>query len=379
MSYKNYNTVVIMPYLSLNEELKFSNLRIWPYNKLKSKKIKDPKLLEHLNKILGMYTHINGGPIGNPAIITNSTYNFSNLYKTSLDKIEYLKQSFLIPSILKMNSWSFITSDNFMSFYQRFQTGNDGLATQDGAIHGISTGGYKIGGIKFQKPGYINLSTSPIDVEKAVLRALLESYRKLRSDERNSNVVNSLSTFFNSYKNSHDISRTSRILDLLMSFELLFGETGRTQFRKNILQHSYFKPLSEKKYPYPEIDTRTGATLRALNITLLEIWAEEFYKLRHKLIHGNSTSNKDFLFYDLNNNVKQHDPHFYIAVNVFIVCMLRKLSEIGYTEVPEYYITTNNSPLTKNISGITKELFKIEDKGLLSSLKGYEYVYNNGS
>jgi hypothetical protein len=369
MSDKNYNTVVIMPYLSLNEELKLNNLRIWPYNKLKSKKIKDPKLLEHLNKIFGMYTHINGRPIDNPAIITNSTYKFPNIYKTSLDTIEHLKKSFLIPSILKMNSWSFITSDNFISFYQRYQIGNDGLATQDGAIHGISTGGYKIGEIKFQKPGYIHLSTSPIDLEIAVLKALLESYQKRGSDERNSNIVNSLSTFFNCYKNSHDISRTSRILDLVMSFELLFGETGRTQFRKNILQHSYFKPSSEKKYPYPEVDTRTGVTLRTLNLTFLEIWAEEFYKLRHKLIHGNSTSDKDFLFYDLNNNVKQHDPHFYIAVNIFIVCILRKLSELGYSDIPEYYITTSNPPLSKNISGISKELFKIEDKGLYMLLE----------
>ncbi|MBD3366017.1 hypothetical protein GF360_01595 [candidate division WWE3 bacterium] len=370
MPTRNYNTVTILPYLYLNGEIGFDNLRIWPFHKYKDKNISDTALKTHLEKILQTYTYVSGRSIENPTIITNYRYEFPNIYKKTIDKIEYTKQALLIPSILKMNSWNFITSDNFLSYYQRFQIGNTGISTQAGAIHGISTGGYTMDEIQFQKPEYIHVANQPVNFDIPTLSALLDLYKDRETNLDKANIYNSLGPFFYTYKNTTEIPMHTRILNLIMAFELLFGESSRSNFRSNILNYVSRDPSSEQKYSYPEVHTQTGAVIRNLNLSLPEIWAEEFYKLRHRIIHGNVVSTTDFVFNDTEDITTKNDPHFYIAINMFVGCVLKKLRDLGYQDIPKYYISTADIPIYKNISGISDELFKIEDRGLHEILAG---------
>lgn len=363
---KKYNTLILMPYLPIQGLIKFNGLQIWSYQKMSHSLIKNDLLREHLNKLVGCYQFQKGNPIQNPTVISGNKINFVNPSQLTISKIEVLKNIFLFLGILENNSWSFVTSDNFEVFYQRFIIGDEGISTQAGAIHRISTGGYKISEISFIKPEYINLPMS-FKLDAKILRALEDCMVNSSNNINKSRVIQSLNPLFNAYRNSHEHSWQSRILLLVMAFELLFGETERENFRSNIQKYStlgYTKQL--KTYRYPIIDTRTGKKITEKDLTLNQIWAEEFYKLRHKIIHGDTVYSDDFIFSDLQKAVTPREPHFYIAINFFVVCLLNKLREIGFQDIEHYIINPDSNKVFfgKIISGIKDELFKIEDISL---------------
>lgn len=359
---KKYSTLILMPYLPLEGMIKFDGLLLWPYKKLSDKNITDPALKSHLDKLIDCYQLHKGNPIQNPAVIsTNKNIAFTNPTRLTIAKVEALKNILLFVGILENNSWSFITSDNFEAFYQRFNVGDDGISTQAGALHRILAGGYKIGEVSFIKPEYVHLPLS-FRPDAHIFRALEDCLKNPAKNIDKSRIIQSLNPLFNAYRNSHESSWQSRILLLVMAFELLFGETERKNFRKNIQKYSTLGDKTNLKlYKYPIINTGTGAVIGEEQLTLNQIWAEEFYKLRHKIIHGDTLFSDDFIFRDLLNLVKPREPYFYIAVNFFIVCLLNKLREIGYKNILHLAINPEAKEpyIGKQISGIKDEKFKI--------------------
>jgi hypothetical protein len=360
-----------MPYLQLEGSINFNNLIIWSFKNNKEKFIKNNDLKLHIEKLTACYQYHNGSVLDNPAIISTNSATFSNPTNKTVAKIEVLKNILLFTSILENNAWSFVTSDNFEVFYQRFNVGDENIATSSGAIHHISTGGYKIDEISFVKPEHINIPYK-LKLHSSIINAFGDCLQDSPTNSSMSQVIQSLNPFFNSYRNGSEHSWASRILLLIMSFELLFGETERANFRKNIQKYSTdssIPRLISTTYDYPIYNH--GKVIATKQLSLSQIWAEEFYKLRNKIIHGITTYSDDFVFKDLLKIVKSFEPHFYIAVNFFVVCLLNKLRELGYSNVPHFAINTDSKtiPLSKNISGIKNELFKIEDIGLYDMIK----------
>ena len=373
MAKKNYRTLILMPYLPLEGRINFSGITLWSFKKSRKEFIKDLALSTHLDKLVSCYQFHNGKPIPNPTIIFIGKAGFSNPIAKSIAKIEALKNILLFTCVTENNSWSFVTSDNFEVFYQRFNVGNDNIATQAGAIHRISTGGYKLGQITFAKPEHVNIPLR-LRLKASILRALEECLKHSAKESSKSQIIQSLNPFFNAYRNSHEHSWASRILLLIIAFELLFGKTGRNSFRRNIQKYSvYDSSIKLPTYSYPEIDTRTGKPFNDEDLTLNQIWAEEFYKLRHRIIHGDTIYSDDFVFKDLLGIVKPTEPHFYIAINFFVVCLLNKLREISFKNVPHYVINPDlkGTLFTKTFSGIKNETFKIADLSLYDTLMTY--------
>src|SRR5437868_3730955 len=106
-----YNTLIIMPWLPIEGYIKFSGLTLWSFQKNLDQFVKDDLLKEHLKKLTSQYRFFKGGIIQNPTIISVGSVNFKNPSKTSIAKIESLKNILLFGSILKNNAWSFTTSD----------------------------------------------------------------------------------------------------------------------------------------------------------------------------------------------------------------------------------------------------------------------------
>lgn len=360
-----FKTLIIMPYLPLSGYIKFDNLLIWSFQKKRDDFIKNQDLKKHLIRLASCYQFRKAGAIQNPTIISTGKANFANPTAKTISKIEVLKNALLFSSVLRINQWSFLTSDNFEVFYQRFNLGEEGIAIQSGAIHKILAGGYKIEDAVFIKPDCVNIPLNS-QLDGQVLKALEDCLINQGNSTAKSQILQSLNPFFNTYRNTHEISLASRVLLLIMAFELLFGESGREEFRKNILKYSTFSSnFKTKTYSYPIINTFTNKIIKNENLTLNEIWAEEFYKLRHKIIHGDTVYSDDFVFKDLIKVAKKHEPHFYIAVNFFVVCVLNKLREIGFGKVPHFVINPDSKdPFARNISGIKDETFKIVDVGI---------------
>ncbi len=358
MNRKKYHTIILMPYLPLDGALKFSNLIIWPYHKKKNDFIKDKALREHLDKLVGSYQFQKGGPIQNPAVVSVTDVNFQNPTRLSIAKIEALKNILLLTGILEMNQWSFVTSDNFEVYYQRFNVGDEHISMQGGVIHKIIAGGYKVGEVAFLKPEYVNIPLG-FRLSDSVIKALEDCLINSSTDEGKSQVIQGLSPFFNAYRNSHEQSAQSRILLLIMAFELLFGASSRPNFRNNILKYAtlgYKRKFKTYKYPIVNYGRVTGHE----QLTMHQIWAEEFYKLRHKIIHGDTVYSDDFIFKELSSLIKPREPHFYIAVNFFVVCVLNKLRELGFDILHLAIDPEAKEPYSgKKISGINNEQFKI--------------------
>ncbi|MBU1016678.1 MAG: hypothetical protein ABIJ36_00530 [Patescibacteria group bacterium] len=359
MPKQKYKTLILMPYLPLEGSFKFNTLIVWAYHKKKNDFIKDLGLMEHINKLVVCYRFQKGGAIKNPAVISIDKITFTNPIRVSIAKIEMLKNVLLFAGVLENKEWAFVTSDNFEVFYQHFNIGEEGISTQGGAIHRIIAGGYKINEVAFIKPEHVNIPLH-FRPNNSVIRALENCVINSAKDQSKSQVIQSLNPFFNTYRNSHEHSWQSRILLLIMAFELLFGETGRPQFRDNIQKYSTMgSKLKFKRYTYPIVNWG-GATSQG-QLTLNQIWAEEFYKLRHRIIHGDTVYSDELLFSDIKKVVKQSDPHFYIAVNFYVVCVLNKLRELGFSSIPHFIVNPEAPKLYigKNISGIHNERFKI--------------------
>ncbi len=371
MTRPKFKTLILMPYLPLEGYIKFDNLILWSFKKYKDTFIKDQALKEHIDKLVACYKRLGGSVIQSPTIVSvGKKANFSNPTRKSIAKIEALKNILLFAGVMEINSMSFVTSDNFEVFYQRFNVGEEGIATDAGAIHRVLTGGYKIDEITFLKPEYTNIPFK-LGLNVSVLKALEDCLINSAGNSAKSQVVQSLNPFFNAYRNSHEQSLASRILLMIMTFELLFGETERQNFRKNIQKYSqYGSGYQQPTYKYPIIHTETGKIISEEQLTLNQIWAEEFYKLRHKIIHGNTIYSEDFIFKNLLKTKQKKEPHFYIAINFYVVCLLNRLREIGFQNAPHLVINpeANKNYWGKNISGIKNETFKIEDRDLHDSL-----------
>lgn len=352
-----------MPYLPLDGIIKANGLLIWPFSKYKNEFIQDGALREHIGKLLACYTSPGGHSIRNPAIISVRSVNFSNPINITMTKIEIIKHIIFFGGLLKNSPQSFVTSDNFEVYYQSFIMGNSYLSTQGGAIHKILAGGYTIDEIKFITPTHINIPFS-YNAHGPVFRTLLDCLRYAPDDEKKNSILISLGLFFTAYRNSHEHSLPSRILNMIVAFELLFRTSGRDSFRMNIEHYSKFPSTTahESIYSYPEINTSTNKLIKQVDMSYRQIWAEEFYKLRHKIIHARVVVDSDFIFTDLLKLTKKKNPHFSIAVNFYVTCVLGKLRELGYQAIPKWGINpyTQNGSLIKDLSGVRNEIFKIE-------------------
>lgn len=367
-----------MPYLPLKGYIKLNNLILWSFKNHKDTFIRDPLLKAHLLQLVSCYKFHNGTSIPDPTIISIHKVDFSNPTSKSIAKVEVVKNILLFAGVLENNSWSFVTSDNFEVFYQRFNVGDINISTRGGAIHSIMTGGYKISDLSFIKPEHVPIPLS-LRLNPNVVRPLENCLDNQATDSEKSKVIQSLNSFFNAYRNSNETSWASRILLMVMAFELLFGESSRQKFKDNIQKYSTVGIRSAMKtFPYPIMNTQTGKLINTENLTLNQIWAEEFYKLRHRIIHGDTIYSDAFHFVDTEKILKQHEPHFYIAVNFFTVCLLNKLREIGFKDAPHLVIDSDSKSklFSKNISGIKNEVYKIEDIGIYDKLKSHNNNYD---
>jgi len=105
---------------------------------------------------------------------------------------------------------------------------------------------------------------------------------------------------------------------MVTAFETLLDIDNRRDFRKLI--GDLCCELDESKQNYEIIDTRTCKTICDEQLTRKQIWAEEFYKCRHRFIHGD-----DACPHQLDT---ESTPHFKNATVFFRYCFRKKLETL---------------------------------------------------
>ncbi|MGB9706828.1 MAG: hypothetical protein ACPLXP_02015 [Microgenomates group bacterium] len=259
---------------------------------------------------------------------------------------------------MKMLPFSFVTSDNFEVIYQRFTVGDPHVSMEAGSIHRIITMGYKLEKVSFFKPEYINIPFD-IRIDAKTLTAFNSELLKNPLNDDFLRILRSLSFFFDSYRNSYDVSWYSRILLIFIAIETLLNCKKRKEFRDKIQDLCTHQRLQgkEKIYLYPIIRTETGKKTGNENLTYKQIWAEEFYKLRHHIIHHGNLPNNWLVFKDLLGITKRPVGHFYIAERVFISAVLQTLRRLGYSDVPDETIVEDPKEILRREKMIYTMLF----------------------
>jgi hypothetical protein len=244
------------------------------------------------------------------------------------------------------------------------------LALNGGSIHSISTGGLKISRSIFTTPPHVLISNMNHSFEPEILLGIVDCIEQQTTEPQSSALLRSLRSFSMAYKNSHDMDNASRVLSMIMAFELLFGENGRANFRKNILKYS--EEYSPSRYPYNEINTQTGNIIRQCSLTGIQIWAEEFYKLRHRIIHADIVISSDYVFKDMNSRIfNGNNSHIALAFETYAVCLTNKLREMGKTTNYHLMVTEkkNRSITDRNLMNIQNKEFTIVDRRLHDALQ----------
>jgi len=358
MSNVRCKTTILMPYAPLKGELDVGNIKFVPFRALRNNPKIDRALLVHLSQIVSTYKNLGGSQIQNPTLVFVRNINFRKPNSNSIERIETAKQVLAFLGIMRMVPFSFVTSDNFEVVYQSFTLGDDHVSTRAGSIHSVTTGGYRLSNVTFFKPEHVNL---PFDVRIDAKTLVAFNKELLSSPQSNEflRVLRSLKFFFDAYRNSYDVTWHSRMLLIFLALEVVLDCTTRKQFRNKLQGLCTHKRHvgKEKTYSYPIIDTQTGKKIGEEYLTYKQIWAEEFYKLRHNIIHHGSLPDDWLVFKDLLGITKKTVGHFYVAERFCISAVLQTLRRLGHTNVPDE--TVIDDP---------KEIFRREDNCLYNAL-----------
>ena len=208
-----------------------------------------------------------------------------------------------------------VTNEGFSVYTLNFVPGSMEIAYPRGKIckFGAEPLGVGIDELLIQMPDEVDPGYEP-NYDQELLAAL--SVAVANQQPTNSLVIRrSLDYFLQAYTNDPAMRHEVRIMLMFIAFEILLSTRGKRDFILNKIgplcncaedstkQHAIRSPKSQKS--------------RSQMLTTKQVWAEDFYFLRDKIVHGLPVDDQDFLF-----NGK---PHFSISVDFYRLCVRKKL------------------------------------------------------
>jgi len=370
---RTYKTLLLMPYLSISDTMLISGFRFVSVKNSLDKYVTDTATSEHIKKITAMYKSPSGYTVDNPTIVMYRDDTFRALQGKTMAKLANIRAMLLFASFLKNNSWSFSTAENLGLVIQRFNVGDDGLALQGGSLHGILAGGLKISKTIFTTAPHVHVSSMNLGIEQDVVIALIKCLADEMANPKSSALLRSLRQFLLIYSNSHELDSSARVLGMIMAFELLFGTTNRGNFRESVKK--YADEYNSSQYDYEEEYTNgvQNGSPKKLKLTGAQVWAEEFYKLRNRIIHGDVVATIDYAFRDMYGTIfKNKNPHIAIAYEMYAVCLTNYLRDVGRLQGYHLMLVEKGKyrRTDKNLMNIQNREFTIIDRGLLDYLSG---------
>ncbi len=322
--------VAYFPYLCMRDvsEIDLGFIKIWNFSKKKDIYISNPNVKAKVARILQTHTS-HWSPLEGIGIVSIGDTDFREFTSDELKNIRLARLILFLCFLSENNTHNpypnvghwMATSENFDVVFQNFLLDDEHISEQTGAIISFLTGGYKLGEVKFQKPGFV-----PTPMRFSVDNNLLKGFLELKNKKPHlfNRIINASEIFLESYYNSPSVSRNARILLQMSAFEILLNlpeVQQRMYFKKAIRDYTVFS--GEKVYTH--YSERYGKKVKE-RLTKKEIWADTFYVLRNHIIHGANPSEKEFIF-----NRKQ--LHTDISLSFFILC-IKKLIEKKLRKYP---------------------------------------------
>lgn len=332
------------PYLHMQTvgEVNFQplGLKIWNFGEKVDDYITDLSIKETLTKLMKSNIAHNL-PISDMGIVTIGNSDFRPFTKAELLKCNEARLLLFIGATSRFsvqdrshNKGHFVyTSDNFILQIQNFNLGGNTIAVQTGIIVPKLIGGYGVDEIKFEMPLF-----TPTPMRWSQDTLLINALLKLRSSNKKMyrRLLRAIELVMQASYNNETTSMNARILLLASAFEILFDITDnkhREHFKSAI--RTYLVQPADRKLRFTSWRNSTRFVWETDSIKVM--WADKFYYLRNKIVHGETISNHDLLFLNRQN-------HYDIAILFFVLGLKKVLNtESGEPPARDYIEWTKNN------------------------------------
>jgi hypothetical protein len=340
--------IIYFPYLTMGstDELKFGDVTVWNFTRKGSEYIPDAVKRAKVKALLGMNKRHNEEieNIGILAINGESIFDSSFDISTSpADPSAEATETRLLLFLAGMwrhgtvgrgqNSGShYLTSENFQFVIQNFSFENEDTAEVGGFIVRSVVGGYKISETTYSAPVFV-LDPSTIFWDDVLIDYLLQT--KQQNIKLYQRILRAADAMFESWFNDPTVSHNSRILAQARAFEILLElpeSAPRKEFKSKIK-----KLCVEINDPDPIVQYLSDRGTRPKETETESIkvkWADRFYALRNKIIHGDSLEPDDYQF-------ESKHPHFLIGMLFFLLSMKKLLNTEFTTRIFHDHILWN--------------------------------------
>jgi len=326
---QNKLQVIFFPYLHMGEmeEVDFGFGKIWNFNLKKNDYIHDAAIKDKLEKIFSMYVSGNSTlkwPMSGIGIASIGKIDFREFNEEEVALVKLMQNILFLCFLSKHNTYPFnpnighsmATSDNFDMVFHRINLEDDYVAEHTGSILPFAVGGFTFEEITIPKPNFVP-SPSNFSLDENLLRGLVNLKKNKPFIFRR--IINATEMIRQSYYNSYQVSENARILLQMSAFEILLSIPDREQ-------RKYFKARigaivdlpDEKKYVNYFSKPRSSRNKEYLS--LKQLWAEKFYLLRNKIIHGSNPIRRDYLF-------RKKQKHTDIALLFFVLAVKKQLEK----------------------------------------------------
>lgn len=328
--------IIYFPYLSLDRqgEINFGDVKVWNFGKKARKYIPDKQLRAYLRKIL--YSNISHNKkIKDIGVLSIGDTDFRQFNQEEFDTANEIRLILFLSFLSLHNTverkanagWYMATSENLEFVIQNFEPYTEFISENTGSIINIGIGGYKIGEKKFYQPSYV-IQPQRFSLDGLLIQQLLRLNKK-GGKRLYHRILRATDLFFESYYNNPNVSRNARVLLQIAALETLLDLPSRSQRKDFKDKIENFCNLSkEKQYLHCYEDRGRKVPERR---SIKAIWADAYYSLRNKIIHGDVVGSKDFAF-------KGKQRHIDIAILFFTLLIKRLINakfkkKIFYDEI----------------------------------------------
>ena len=352
-----------LPYISMasQDEIQVDRVRIWNYSTKADEYIRDVSLRTNIDKIIGLNVH-RGAQIRNIGIVSIGDIDFRPFGEDELQDIHeaciILFLSFLSYQMrLQGENVGFFmrTAENFRCVIQSFMLGDDHIAERSGTIINM-TDFNLISKISIHKPPYVALNQPTFSHDVRLLDNLVRLKRRgIRLYNR---IIRASEIFRQSYYNTEDVSIILRTPFQMAAFETLLelGQQPRKNFKDLI--ENYCNLPHDRKFVHSYLDR--GGKRRDVSRTMKGKWAESFYQLRNRIIHGDKVKGKSFKF-------REKMFHFDIAIMFFVVLIKQIINKSLRRKIFDEDILWNRSE--KVFEYVDRSISNMVMQGLKKEIK----------
>jgi hypothetical protein len=320
-----YNQVTVLPWLSVNE-VRVGDVVFWKYE---GDIVKKKPIREYLEKYAACYVDIRGKKQDNIMIASfGDKNNFTVLCPLEHLMVKAARDLLCFASIAP-HSLKAVNQDNkslappsserFQMFSQNFIPGTADIAFRAGS-HTVSlSGGWKIDEVRFVAPLYLGGSLFSVDGKVLeALSKLLPSLNNPKSKAGEIRLLRSLEWFRLAHVENDEVSVFSKVVMMSTAFEVLYDVP-------NIAGKSdYFADKIDLIFNSTKL-IKTFKKIGKVNKkhTLAGWWGWDFYKLRNRIVHGDSVDTVELIY-------KDWLTHLIIADLVFLKSVIKNLYSFGY-------------------------------------------------